>query len=196
MKSKEQSLLKKQSLDSARLLQLEQQRQQLRTELDRIPALTDALARCIAQKEEDSERRRLLDSTMTFMKQARESLSANYLGGVQRHFLKYITLLTGEAPEHISVNTDLEVELERSGASRSLSHFSAGQNDLVHLCMHLALSDALFEGSSCFMILDDPFVNLDDAHTEKALTLLNTLAKEREIIYLVCNTSRIHPFHK
>ena len=57
--------------------------------------------------------------------------------------------------------------------------------------MRLALSDALFEGERSFMILDDPFVNLDDAHTAQALKLLRELSEDRQIIYLVCNTSRI-----
>ena len=41
------------------------------------------------------------------------------------------------------------------------------------------------------MILDDPFINLDDSHTLQALELLKELSETRQIIYLVCNSSRV-----
>ena len=58
------------------------------------------------------------------------------------------------------------------------------------LCMRLSLVDALFRGAKPFVILDDPFINLDDRHTKEALRLLHDLAKDRQIIYLTCNSSR------
>ena len=92
--------------------------------------------------------------------------------------------------EKVLITGDLDVQLERQGQARELGYFSAGQTDAVMLCMRLALVDALFAGEKPFVILDDPFVNLDDEHTAQALELLQTLAQERQIIYLVCNSSR------
>ena len=40
------------------------------------------------------------------------------------------------------------------------------------------------------MILDDPFVNLDDTRTKEALELLRVLSQDRQILYLTCNSSR------
>ena len=58
------------------------------------------------------------------------------------------------------------------------------------LCMRLALVDALFPETRPFVILDDPFVNLDDKHLSQALALLQDLSQNRQILYLYCNTSR------
>ena len=58
------------------------------------------------------------------------------------------------------------------------------------LCMRLALVDALFQNQKMFVILDDPFVNLDDAHTTQARALLRKLAQQRQILYLTCHSSR------
>ena len=190
LKSAEQQLITKQNELHGDILRLEQRRRQLRADIDRIPDLTDELTRLTEQKAADTESRRLLDSTVEYLQKARESLSASYLGGVQGHFARYLNRLTGEETAHIAVNTDLEVQLERAGSARALPHFSAGQADAVHLCMRLALSDALFEEGTAFMILDDPFVNLDDHHTAQALELLRELAHDRQIVYLVCNSSR------
>lgn len=190
-KDAERKLFHKQNALHAHIVQLEQRSRQLRLEIDRIPTLTDELTRLTEQKAADTDSRRLLDCTAAFLEQARESLSTSYMGSVQKHFVQHLRRLTGEQPNHIAVNSDLEVQLERMGSARPLSQFSAGQNDAVQLCMRLALADALFEGGSCFMILDDPFVNLDDHHTARALALLKELSKKRQIIYLVCNSSRI-----
>ncbi len=191
LKLAEQELLHKQKLRSQRILQLEQSCRLLRADIDRLPELADELNRQMQRKEEDSDRVRLLDCTTEFLQQARESLSGSYMRGVQKHFAEYLNRLTGEQTDRIAVNSDLEVQLERLGSARPLTYFSAGQNDAVHLCMRLALSDALFEGEHCFMILDDPFVNLDDHHTAQALALLEDLSKDRQIVYLVCNSSRV-----
>ena len=191
LKLAEQQLIQQQTDGNTRLLHLKQQQQNLRGETDRLPDLTDELNRCMEQKSDYTERRRLLDETVSYLQKSRESLASGYLGGVQGHFAKYLHRLTGEEAKHIAVNTDLEVQLERAGSNRALSHFSAGQTDAVHLCMRLALADALFEEGKSFMILDDPFVNLDDAHTAQALALLRELAEDRQIIYLVCNSGRI-----
>lgn len=57
--------------------------------------------------------------------------------------------------------------------------------------MRLALVDALFQKEQPFLLLDDPFVNLDDEATCRALSMLRELAKKRQVVYLTCNTARI-----
>ena len=52
------------------------------------------------------------------------------------------------------------------------------------------MGDALFEGAQPFIILDDPFVNLDDRHLSEALEFVKDLARDRQLIYLTCHSSR------
>lgn len=40
------------------------------------------------------------------------------------------------------------------------------------------------------MIMDDPFVNLDDKKTEGSLRLLREIAQEYQIIYFTCREDR------
>lgn len=51
------------------------------------------------------------------------------------------------------------------------------------LCMRLALIDALFKQ-------EKPFVLLDDEHTERALEMLKEIAKNKQVVYMVCNSGR------
>ena len=53
----------------------------------------------------------------------------------------------------------------------------------------IALS-RVFASDNPVVILDDPFVNLDDEHTEQALKLLKELSQNRQILYLTCSSSR------
>ncbi|MBO5130459.1 MAG: AAA family ATPase [Oscillospiraceae bacterium] len=174
-----------------RLLERKQQAAQLRHEIDRIPELRDELESWQSRKDADQNRADTLDRTLDFLQQARENLSGNYLSTIQRSFGQYLERLSGEDRQKILVTGDLEVQLERQGQTRELGYFSAGQTDLVMLCMRFALVDALFTEEKPFVILDDPFVNLDDARTAEALALLKDLSQDRQIIYLVCNSSRI-----
>ena len=57
--------------------------------------------------------------------------------------------------------------------------------------MRLSLVKALFKDELPFVILDDPFVNLDNEKTKKAISLLKEFSKEYQVIYFVCNDSRI-----
>ena len=60
----------------------------------------------------------------------------------------------------------------------------------MDFCMRLALIDTLFEHEQPFMILDDPFVNLDEEHLSRALELLSAMSATRQIVYFVCHPVR------
>lgn len=182
----------KQAVDrlAAELLQREQKLRLLEQKAEQLPQKQDALERLSAQKQEDTAARDLLDQTMELMEQAKEELNTGYLSDIKKSFAHYMELLDGVQREGVALDTDLGVRLERDGTARELDYFSAGQTDIVMLCMRLALVDALFKEAKPFLVLDDPFVNLDDAHTAQALRLLETLGKDHQILYMVCNSSR------
>ena len=190
LKAQENALLAEASGLTREILQKRQLAQELRSQLDRIPELQDQLDTCQIRKKEGQVTANLLDETMEFLQMAKDSLSSNYLGPIQSRFREYLAAMT-QAEEKMLITGDLEIQLERQGQARELGYFSAGQVDALMLCMRFALVDALFTEEKPFVILDDPFVNLDDVHTAQALELLQKLAKDRQILYLVCNSSRI-----
>ena len=179
-----------QSLEQ-KLAALEQRRRILYTQIDAIPQMRDELAQWQERRLQGIQNCTLLDQTIAFLEQAREALSARYMGTVQQRFLGYMNRLSPETQDRVFVTADLEVTVERFGEPRPLDHFSAGQTDLVALCMRLALVDALFRDTRPLLILDDPFVNLDERNLEQALAVLKDLSRDHQILYLVCNGSRI-----
>ena len=173
-----------------RLSTLRDSRARLQQQLEQLPAWQDQLEQDQAELQEVTEKSDLLDATMHFLTRARERLSTNYVGRVEQSFLRYANTLLGDGYGTLTLDHDLNIVLENDGVVHGLEYFSPGAIDSMMLCMHLALVDTLFGEETPCLILDDPFVNLDDEHTQRALSILTTLAKTHQILYLVCNSSR------
>ena len=52
---------------------------------------------------------------------------------------------------------------------RDIGYLSAGKQDLVGICMRMALVEAMYKEEKPFLIFDDPFVNLDDNNIKGAM---------------------------
>ena len=84
-----------------------------------------------------------------------------------------------------------EVRLREGGQTRTMESFSQGWRDAVRFCLRLALTDALCEeGEAPVLLLDDPFVNLDEARLAAARGLLRSLASKYQILHMVCHKDR------
>ena len=124
------------------------------------------------------------------MKQAKEQLSGRYLTQMKQSFARYFSEMTGEQQAVFTMDGSFAVKMRRAGVSRAQEAFSTGQRDVIALCARLALVDALFEGEAPFLVLDDPFTNLDDRTVERAAALLMAAAEKYQILYLTCHSSR------
>ena len=58
------------------------------------------------------------------------------------------------------------------------------------MCTRFALIDALFETEIPFVVLDDPFVNLDRESLEGAQKVLTEISSKYQLIYFTCHASR------
>lgn len=190
LRCEEQRLRSELTDATTRQLYLQQEIRQLREAVSQIPPLREDLKLQQQKLAEDREKVQILDATIEYLRQAKENLATAYMGTIRARFGCYLSMLEETAQEGFLMDPELHVQLQRQGQSRELAYFSAGQTDLVMLCMRLALADALFKEQEVFLILDDPFVNLDDVHMQKARKLLHALAPERQILYLTCHSSR------
>ena len=173
------------------LRQLRQRRDSLRREIEKLPALEDELAELDETRKALQKQCELADLTMDYLTRAKDTLANSYVGRVEQGFVRYADALLGEKIGHVMLDRELHLFIDEQGAARDAASFSAGTVDGVMLCMRLALVDALFRKEQPFLLLDDPFVNLDDEATRRALLLLREIAKTRQVVYLTCNTARI-----
>ena len=131
----------------------------------------------------------ILDKTQKYLKKAKEQFSSHYLQGMTSGFEKYLNIINGKELE-TNIDVKLNVKIKSNGENKELEYFSTGYKDLIGISIRFALIDALFENEKPFIILDDPFVNLDGEKIEKAKELIKELSKEYQIIYFVCHESR------
>ena len=110
---------------------------------------------------------------------------------MQKSFRDFLAvLIEDESPESV-MDASFDVSLRKAGKTRSMESFSRGWREAVQFCVRLSLTDALCrEGERPFLLLDDPFVNLDDRRLGAAKRLLQTLSKSYQIVYMVCHTDR------
>lgn len=167
----------------------ENQIERLESSIDELQETEAELADLKQKSEEDENKFEILKKTKNLLKQAKESFSSHYLNRMERGFEKYIGLIDKVGLE-ADIDVNLNVKLEQNGAKREVSYFSTGYQDLIYLCIRFSLIDALFEKESPFVVLDDPFVNLDEEKIKNCVELVNKIADRYQIIYFVCHDSR------
>lgn len=131
----------------------------------------------------------ILDKTQKYLSQAKEKFSSHYLRGMTEGFERYLNLISNE---NLDTNIDikLNVKVQEYGEKKEIDYLSTGYKDLIGICIRLALIEALFEKEKPFIILDDPFINLDKEKIEKAKQIVKQLSERYQIIYFVCHESR------
>ena len=131
----------------------------------------------------------VFSKTMEFLTQADENLRVQYRKPLSDNFNKYLKLLTGKDIKG-EVDVDFKITLEENFGNKEYDYYSQGLKNILEICKRLALIDLLFEDEKPFIILDDPFINMDEKNIEGALKLIDELQKEYQIIYLICHNSR------
>lgn len=132
----------------------------------------------------------MLKRTIQLITRAKENLANRYLGKVERMFNSYLQIWLQNDAIHGILDIDFKISMEDNQKVHLAEGYSTGYCDLIDLCMRLALVDTLFESEAPFLILDDPFVNLDEDRLNKSMDLLQLIAADKQIIYFVCHSVR------
>ena len=155
-----------------------ERKEDVETEIDRLSQ----------EKEEKTAEHKILTKTLELLSKAKERLDANYSDPMKEGFAKYVKMLGGNL--NLVIDTDLKVSVDEGGMLHESEFLSAGYKDIVNFCSRMALVDALFTEEKPPVILDDPFVNLDDDKIPRALKLVKDMSKEKQILYYACHKSR------
>lgn len=140
---------------------------------------------------EYKQRHKLLKAAKEFLELADGNLKDKYVKPIKDEFLRYAELLEKTLGERVVMTKNFEIRFERDGAERSEKHLSAGQRSICALCFRLALIKNMYKENLPFLVLDDPFVALDERHMDKVKALLKELSKEMQMVYFTCHESRI-----
>ncbi len=141
-------------------------------------------------QDEDIKKYNLIKVTQEYLQRAKEQFTAKYMEPIAKGFSKYYQMLTGDDKGDWMIDANIRLQVREQGELRDTKWLSAGYQDLIGVCMRLALVDAMYEEEKPFLILDDPFVNLDKEKVECGNELLLSVANEYQIIYFTCHDSR------
>lgn len=200
----EKKVLSKSALQNlkAELADLKEKKEEWVAYLARITAKTEELEQksdiTALDREESSllQEKERLEKRLTAIKKAKElfmrakeNMAAKYLQPVEEKCAEYLKTI-GAGMRSLRYSADGQALFEENGSMRSWEYYSEGEKELVGLCTRIALVECLFEKEKPVLILDDPFVNLDDRKTERAKRLVQELSKTYQILYCTCKTER------
>lgn len=142
-----------------------------------------------AQLESAEEERKTLTLTIDFLLLAEENLKSKYKQPLQTEFNKYLSYLANDSAS-AQIDIDFNVRILENGFEKDTDYYSKGLKDLFVICKRFALIGVLFSKEKPFVILDDPFSNLDNEKLGNCISLIKKLSSEYQIIYFTCHDSR------
>ena len=131
-----------------------------------------------------------VSKTREYLATARDNFNTRYIKDIQAAFDKYYKMLTGSDEKKYTIDANLNVTYLEQGQPRIPDTLSEGYKDLVGLCRRVAMADAMYTSEKPCLILDDPFVNLDDAKLKGAADFIKALSDEYQVVYFTCQQAR------
>ena len=141
------------------------------------------------QIEQATKRNDLLKTTLKFLNQADENIKTLYREPLSNALNEYASAFLEQA-KSLNIDIDLNVTINEKAGAKNPKYYSLGFQNLFEICKRFALIDVLYKDNLPFVILDDPFTNLDEEKIESSLELVKKLSNNRQIIYLTCHKSR------
>ncbi len=142
------------------------------------------------EQERWTERHKLLEIAKEKLVEANQTLKGGYLGSMTESFLRYAHAFDSERFQKVFLDGDLNCGFESGGERRVSKHYSDGERTLLEFAMRLALFENVYKSEKPFLVLDDPFVYLDEESLQKTEKALKALAKEKQILYFCCHSAR------
>lgn len=187
----EETLLRNQYTECVRKISICQAQIQQEQELaSECPELNEKISKLNQQISEYQEHYRILSLTRKYLTKARQDFADSYLRSIEKNFRRYADILQKDLLQNASINSDFHVIVSDGGILRETNWYSQGTRDLIDLCSRLAIIEDLFPDEAPFLVLDDPFVNLDEQSLHCLTDILHDIAGKWQILYFTCHSSR------
>lgn len=100
--------------------------------------------------------------------------------------------LTDGKYSELRISDDYKVMLKEKTRTEPVSaeHLSNGTYDVLYLALRLGIAKVIFPDGIPFLMLDDSFLQLDDARAQTAANYLKSQADAEQIFYFTCHSSQ------
>ncbi len=132
-------------------------------------------------------RHRVLETTLRAIERAETATMKTATRYLEGHMVRDVATVTGGRYRRVRVDDktlDIDVHAPERGDWVPVGTLSQGTLDLVYLTARLGLVRLVTGDRRPPLVLDDPFVTLDDERATRALALLKRVADDFQIIYL------------
>ena len=132
-------------------------------------------------------RKRVYDLTLASIDRAEQATMKTATRFLEQRMVGDLSIVTGGRYRHVRVDDrtlDIEVRAPEKRDWVKVTALSQGTMDLVYLTARLGLVRLVTGDRRPPLILDDPFVTLDDERATRALELLRAIATDFQVIYL------------
>ena len=104
-------------------------------------------------------------------------------------FDRYYECVTGEHAGNVQAAPDMTIRYREQGMYRDSQTLSSGLADILGVCVRVAIVDSMYQDEKPMLIMDDPFVNLDDRNMVGAKNLWRRYRKN--IRYCISHAAKI-----
>lgn len=191
LKEKEKRLIFDVDDISSKILRQENDEEALREKVSHLEKLEFSLKQTNENREKADENYKVLQTAIKLLELSKQNLSLKYKEKIEKSFKEYVKFFYNDDFDEMVISEDFQLSAINKGFSRKIDSYSSGIKSVIELSLRLALLETLFEKEAGFIILDDPFVHLDDNAFSLVSEKLKALSEKSQIIYLTCTNSRI-----
>ena len=138
-----------------------------------------------------SHKIKILEETKKYLSLAKDELDSNFLKPIASEFKKLATSVQLENNNKFNIDTNFDISIEDNGQTKDFAFASTGYKDLAYICARLAIINVMYKKEKPFIVLDDPFINLDEEKFELVKKVIGSWSKDYQFIYFACHKSRI-----
>lgn len=145
------------------------------------------------KKDEYFKKFKLNTNIYNELKKAQSDIIDEYFEPIKNKFTKYSNLIKQALGKELSLNEEAKLYFTIKKTKKQDYYLSAGERAIAAFCYRLSIIDIIEEKTKSdknFIIMDDPFLELDNDMFNKTKTLIKTISKTRQILYLTCHKSR------
>jgi uncharacterized protein YhaN len=135
-------------------------------------------------------RREALGMAIRGIEEATERMHADFAPAVNRLVGEICERITGGRYREVMLSNEFQIAVRppESDNIRPMNVLSAGARDQLVFAVRLAVADMLGRSKEAIpVLLDDSFVEYDEARAENAMQVLKDLSQERQIIFFTCH---------
>ncbi len=123
------------------------------------------------------------------LEEIENELGANPFGDLANRVNSYLARLSNGRYSEVAMEDVAPKGIEKDGVILDNHILSQGTADILALATRLAMADFYLGDEDGFLLLDDPFTELDDSRKVAASQLLGEISEGKQVIVFTCHSS-------